>query len=82
MRSLTDDEIDRVSHAIAVDGPAQHEDAIAAVAKVAAAAGAPTGVIGALTDRGAPAVLRSRAWGRAAAAIRRCRTNPEVALVA
>jgi hypothetical protein len=82
MRSLTDDEIDRFSHAIATDGPAHHEDAMGSIAQVAAAAGAPAGVLEALGDRDLPTVVRSRAWGQAVAAIRRCRTNPEVALVA
>ncbi len=82
MRSLTDDEIDRFSHAIATDGPAPHEHAISALAQLAAAAGLSRPVLDVLTDPAAPDVLRARAWGRAATCIGRCRTNLEVALVA
>jgi hypothetical protein len=82
MRLLTDEQIDRWSHAIAADGAAAHEDAVAALAQVAAGAGASPEVLAVLADAEAPEVARARAWSNAAAAVRRCRTNPEVALIA
>jgi hypothetical protein len=82
MTPVTDDELDRWSHAIAADGAAAHEAEIAALAQVAAGAGASPVVLGVLADRAAPDVVRARAWCHAADAVRRCRTNPEVALVA
>jgi hypothetical protein len=82
MRPLTEDEIEHWSHAIAEDGAAAHEAEIAAFAQLAAGAGTTPAVLQALTDRAAPDVVRARAWGHAAAAVRRCRTNPAVALVA
>jgi hypothetical protein len=82
MQPLSDDRIDRWSHAIAAEGAAAHEDEIAAFAQVAAVAGASPEVLGVLADRAAPDVVRARAWCHAAAAVRRCRTNPEVALIA
>jgi hypothetical protein len=82
MEPMTDADIARSSHAIAEDGPAAHEDAIAAVALLAAAAGAPGGVLDALTDHTLPGVVRSRAWAHAVTAVRRCRSGAEVALAA
>ena len=82
MRTLTDDEMDRFSHAIAADGAAAHEAVIAEIAQLAATAGAPRPVLEVLTDPTAPEVVRARAWGRAVAVVRGIRTNPEVALVA
>ena len=82
MHPMTDAEIARSSHAIAEDGPAAHEDAVAAVAQLALAAGAPSGVLEALTDHTLPGVVRARAWAHAVAAIRRCRAGAGVGLAA
>jgi hypothetical protein len=82
MRTMTDDQIDRLGHAIAADGMAGHHDAVCDVARLATAAGAPESLVGILTDPTAAEVARARALSHAVAAIRRCRTNPDVALVA
>lgn len=82
MNPMTDAEIARSSHAIAEDGPAAHEDTIAAIAQLAAVAGAPSGVLEALTDHTLPGVVRARAWALAVAAIGRCRSGAEVGLAA
>ena len=82
MRTMTDDEIDRLGHAIAADGLVPHEDAVHDVARLARSAGAAEAVVAVLTDPTAAEVVRARALSHAVAAIRRCRTNPDVALVA
>ena len=82
MRTMSDDEIDRLGHAIAADGMQRHEAGIGRIAGLSAAAGASEAVLEVLTDAAAPDVARARALSRAVAAIRSCRTNPEVALVA
>jgi methylmalonyl-CoA mutase cobalamin-binding subunit len=82
MRTMSDDEIDRLGHAIAAEGLDRHEAGIERIARLAAAAGASEAVLAVLTDAAAPEVARNRALSRAVAAIRGCRTNPEVALVA
>ena len=79
---MTDDEIDRLGHAIAAEGLDRHEAELGRVARLATAAGASEVVLTVLTDTAAPDVARVRALSRAVAAIRSCRTNPEVALVA
>jgi hypothetical protein len=82
MRTMSDDEIDRLGHAIAAEGVERHEAEIGRIARLAAAAGASDAVLGVLTDGAAPDVARARALSRAVAALRGCRTNPAVALVA
>ena len=82
MRTMSDDEIDRLGHAIAAEGLQRHEAGVGRIARLAAAAGASEAVLAVLTDTAAPDVARARALSRAVAAIRGCRTNPEVALVA
>jgi hypothetical protein len=79
---MTDEQIDRLGHAVEADGPAPHGDALRDVAHLAGRAGADETVLAVLTDRAAPEVVRARALAHAVAAIRRCRTRPDVALVA
>jgi hypothetical protein len=79
---MSDDEIDRLGHAIAAEGMERHEAGVGRIARLAAAAGASDAVLAVLTDAAAPDVVRERALSRAVAALRSCRTNPEVALVA
>jgi len=82
MRTMSDDEIDRLGHAIAAEGLDRHEAEIGRIARLSAAAGASDTVLVVLTDATAPDVARTRALSRAVAALRSCRTNPAVALVA
>ena len=52
MRTMSDDEIDRLGHAIAAEGRQRHEAEIGRIARLAAAAGASEAVLAVLTDRG------------------------------
>jgi hypothetical protein len=72
---MTDDHLDRLGDAIAADGPAAHHPELLALAQLAGAAGASSTVVDLLADATAPAVVRSRAFARAVAALRRCRAD-------
>jgi hypothetical protein len=75
MRTITDDEIDRLGHGVAAEGPAAHEATLADIAQLAGRAGVADAVVEVLTDPGAPDVLRARALSHAVAAVRRCRRD-------
>jgi hypothetical protein len=66
-------EIDALAQAIAVDGPAAHERGLRRLATAVAAVVRPTPrtdvAIDVMLDRGAPSVLRSRAFSLVSAAL-------------
>ena len=82
MKTMTDDEIDRLGHGSRPRAWTATRRSSGGSPASQPRPGASEVVLAVLTDAAAPEVARSRALSRAVAAIRSCRTNPEVALVA
>lgn len=62
-------DVDALAHAIADDGVDRHRQPVAQLVAAALDAGAPTPLIGALTDPTVPEVVRQRAFARLASAL-------------